>query len=77
MADDLAQLRERLAAKVIGANQIASERVGAALREVPRHLFLPHLPPEAAYTDDAIVTKRDADGIPVSSSCTRFLIGRT
>jgi protein-L-isoaspartate(D-aspartate) O-methyltransferase len=68
MTDDLAQLRERLAAKVIGANQIASEPVAAALREVPRHLFLPDLPPESAYRDDAIVTKRDAQGIPVSSS---------
>jgi hypothetical protein len=36
------------------------------LRE--RHLFLPHLPPEEAYLDDAIVTKRDAEGQPISSS---------
>jgi protein-L-isoaspartate(D-aspartate) O-methyltransferase len=35
---------------------------------VPRHLFLPGLPPESAYRDDAIVTKRDADGQPISSS---------
>jgi protein-L-isoaspartate(D-aspartate) O-methyltransferase len=70
MADDdsLTRLRERLAERVITAHKIADPRVAAALRDVPRHLFLPHLPPEAAYRDDAIVTKRDADGQPISSS---------
>jgi protein-L-isoaspartate(D-aspartate) O-methyltransferase len=64
----LARMRERLAARVITANRIGSTRVAAALRDVPRHLFLPRLPPESAYRDDAIVTKRDADGQPISSS---------
>jgi protein-L-isoaspartate(D-aspartate) O-methyltransferase len=31
-------------------------------------VFLPELEPEAAYRDEAIVTKRDADGQPISSS---------
>ena len=64
----LARMRERLAARVITANRIGSTRVAAAMRDVPRHLFLPELPPESAYRDDAIVTKRDADGQPISSS---------
>jgi protein-L-isoaspartate(D-aspartate) O-methyltransferase len=64
----LAQVRERLAVRVLTANQITNPRIAAALRDVPRHLFLPHLPPEAAYRDDAIVTKRDAEGQPISSS---------
>jgi protein-L-isoaspartate(D-aspartate) O-methyltransferase len=70
MPDDgsLTRLRERLAERVITSHKIADLRVAAALRDVPRHLFLPHLPPEAAYRDDAIVTKRDADGQPISSS---------
>jgi len=70
VSDDssLARIRERLAARVVTANQIKNPRVGAALRDVPRHLFLPHLPPESAYRDDAIVTKRDAEGQPISSS---------
>jgi len=63
-----AWMRERLAARVISANRIGSTLVAAALRDVPRHLFLPGLPPESAYRDDAIVTKRDADGQPISSS---------
>ncbi|GII80926.1 hypothetical protein Sru01_59080 [Sphaerisporangium rufum] len=42
--------------------------VAEALRAVPRHLFLPGTPPADAYRDEAIVTKRDADGRPISSS---------
>ena len=64
----LAELRERLVAEVLATSGIRDERIAAALRDVPRHLFLPHLPPEEAYLDDAIVTKRDADGQPISSS---------
>ena len=70
MGDDssLTRMRQRLAARVITGSKISSDRVAAALRDVPRHLFLPGLPPESAYRDDAIVTKRDADGQPISSS---------
>ena len=68
MAGELARMRERLAAQVLAANRIGSERVAAALHAVPRHHFLPDLPPEEAYHDAAIVTKRDADGHPISSS---------
>ena len=64
----LTGLRERLVAEVLQTSGIGDERIAAALRDVPRHLFLPHLPPEDAYLDDAIVTKRDADGQPISSS---------
>ena len=70
VSDDasLAELRERLVAEVLETSGIRDERIAAALRDVPRHLFLPHLPPEEAYLDDAIVTKRDAEGQPISSS---------
>ena len=51
MSDEssLARMRERLAARVITAQQIGSAAVATALRDVPRHLFLPGLPPETAY----------------------------
>jgi protein-L-isoaspartate(D-aspartate) O-methyltransferase len=68
VSDELLRMRERLATQVIAANRIGSERVASALHTVPRHLFLPELRPELAYADDAIVTKRDASGQPVSSS---------
>lgn len=45
-----------------------TERVAEALRVVPRHVFLPGIPYETVYSDEAIVTKRDANGLPVSSS---------
>jgi protein-L-isoaspartate(D-aspartate) O-methyltransferase len=64
----LARIRKRLAARVISATDIRSDAIAAALRDVPRHLFLPELAPESAYRDEAIVTKRDADGQPISSS---------
>jgi protein-L-isoaspartate(D-aspartate) O-methyltransferase len=66
--DPLARTRERMVEQVVSAGRIPDGRIAAALREVPRHLFLPHLPPESAYADDAIVTKRDAEGRPISSS---------
>ena len=70
MSDDgsLAQRRGRLVAEVLQTSGVRDERIAAALLDVPRHLFLPHLPPEEAYLDDAIVTKRDAEGQPISSS---------
>jgi protein-L-isoaspartate(D-aspartate) O-methyltransferase len=68
VGDELTRMRQRLARRVISANKIGSDLVAAALRTVPRHLFLPGLPPESAYRDDAIVTKRDADGLALSSS---------
>ena len=68
MGDELTRMRERLATQVIAAHHIGSDLVADALWTVPRHLFLPDLPPEVAYRDDAIVTKRDADGLAISSS---------
>ncbi|MFI6454233.1 methyltransferase, FxLD system [Streptosporangium amethystogenes] len=59
-------LREELVSQV--RTRGISEVVTRALRAVPRHVFLPDLPAETVYQDDAIVTKRDADGQPISSS---------
>jgi protein-L-isoaspartate(D-aspartate) O-methyltransferase len=68
LTDELVSMRERLATKVVAANRIGSERVAAALHAVPRHLFLPDLEPKAAYRDEAIVTRRNEAGQPISSS---------
>ena len=64
MAAELAELRKRLAARV-GTGNPAIE---SALRAVPRHVFVPGVSPQEAYQDEAIVTKRDDAGVPVSSS---------
>jgi protein-L-isoaspartate(D-aspartate) O-methyltransferase len=58
----------RLIAELSGSGRAASPAVVAAFRAVPRHLFLPEMPPAAAYQDEAFVIKQDADGLPVSSS---------
>jgi protein-L-isoaspartate(D-aspartate) O-methyltransferase len=65
VSEELARLREELAESVSGTR---GALVADALRSVPRHLFLPGLPPEQVYSDEALVTKRDADGLPRSSS---------
>jgi protein-L-isoaspartate(D-aspartate) O-methyltransferase len=65
---DLTRLRERMVSRLAAGSQPPSAMVADALRAVPRHVFLPELEPEAAYRDEAIVTKRDADGQPISSS---------
>ena len=67
MQADLAQLREGMVARVLAASHVTSGPVAEALRTVPRHVFLPGLPPAAAYRNEAIVTKRDADGLLISS----------
>jgi protein-L-isoaspartate(D-aspartate) O-methyltransferase len=46
---------------------LSSAAVEAAFRALPRHLFLPDLPLDVVYQDDAIITKR-AEGRTVSSS---------
>jgi protein-L-isoaspartate(D-aspartate) O-methyltransferase len=65
---ELNTLRQQLLEVVRRHGGATNPLVADALRTVPRHLFLPDLPPDQAYQDDAIVTKRNADGQPVSSS---------
>ncbi len=68
MPVELNTLRQQLLDVVRQHGAATDPFVATALRDVPRHLFLPDLPPDQAYQDDAIVTKRDADGQPISSS---------
>lgn len=55
--------------------QPMSEAVAAAMRKVPRHLFVPDVSLEEAYTDDTVVTRRDDTGIPTSSASGPWLVG--
>jgi protein-L-isoaspartate(D-aspartate) O-methyltransferase len=64
---DLAKLREDLVALLRERQEISGDVAGALLT-VPRHLFLPGVEPESAYRDEPVVTKRDAEGWPISSS---------
>ena len=68
MPVELNALRQHLVDQVREQGAATDPFVLDALRTVPRHLFLPDLPPEQAYRDEAIVTKRDEHGRPISSS---------
>ncbi|WP_432937824.1 methyltransferase, FxLD system [Kribbella sp. CA-253562] len=46
---------------------LSSDRVAAAFRVVPRHVFVPDVPIEVAYADDVVLMKRDDAGVAISS----------
>ncbi|GAC1355936.1 MAG: hypothetical protein NVS4B11_08260 [Ktedonobacteraceae bacterium] len=60
-------LHKNLIDQVKARGYITSRRVEDAFRAVPRHLFLPDLPPQEVYQDKAIITK-SVNGRFVSSS---------
>jgi len=68
VGDDVAVQHGRLVDLLAEAGHVRTERVAGAFRTVPRHLFLPGVEPADAYADEAIVTKRQSDGRPISSS---------
>ncbi|MFD9965051.1 methyltransferase, FxLD system [Amycolatopsis sp. NPDC058986] len=45
-----------------------SDPVDAAMRAVPRHVFVPEVSLERAYGPDPVVTHRDDSGVPTSSA---------
>jgi protein-L-isoaspartate(D-aspartate) O-methyltransferase len=47
--------------------ELQDAAIEAAFLAVPRHSFLPGVPLERAYADDAIIVKRDSDGSVLSS----------
>ena len=65
--NNIAALRNALVDGLKRKDLFGSERVEAAFREVPRHLFVPGTPWENVYSDESVITKRQ-DGIPISSS---------
>lgn len=68
------RLRERMADIVISKGWAPSPRVQAALREVPRHRFVPETRLETAYHDDlAVVTVRESPQTALSSVSAAWL----
>ncbi len=53
---------------VLKQNGLLDARREAAFRAVPRAVFLPDLPPETVYLDQAVPIKTDEDGTVLSSS---------
>ena len=64
---DAAELHRALVDNLLQAGTLTDRRVEVAFRAVPRHFFLPQVPLEKVYSDEAIVTKRLNDQ-PISSS---------
>ncbi len=65
---DISTLHQALVEKLKRAGYITSAAVEAAFRAVPRNLFVPGVPPEQAYRDEAIPTKYVDDRAVSSSS---------
>lgn len=61
-------MRMKLVTHLRERGVVVSELVDHALREVPRHLFVPDADQEHAYLDDAVVVKRDDDGRALASA---------
>ncbi|NUR87675.1 MAG: methyltransferase, FxLD system [Nonomuraea sp.] len=64
---DPAELRQVMVARLRERQEIGDDVAGALLA-VPRHLFLPGVDAECAYRDVPVVTRRDEEGRPISSS---------
>ena len=61
-------LREAMIAELQKLDAVRTEAVAEAFRAVSRPAFLPEATPARAYeAEDAVVTKRDADGTAISS----------
>lgn len=63
----LSELRRALVDELRSKGAIRTPEVEEAFLRVPRHLFVPQVPPERAYSDEAIPTKL-CEGVPISSS---------
>jgi hypothetical protein len=73
---DWQQLRDQLVDGLQLAGHVSSQRVAAAFRVVPRHVFVPGIEPERVYRDEAFPIKYDEDGFPVSSSSQPAIMAR-
>lgn len=69
MTDNDAQaLSHAMVAQLKQRGDLADPRLEAAFLAIPRHLFLPDLPLDKVYADEAVPYKRDTDGTILSSS---------
>lgn len=67
-AADPAALRQAMVNSLRSWGGVRTAAVEAALRTVPRHLFVPGVPLEQAYGPEPVVTFRDEDGVAISSA---------
>ena len=73
-AETAAEMNTALVQALRGGGWIRTEQVARAFGAVARHVFIPDAALEDAYRNDALFTKRDADGRPVSSLSAPWLV---
>ena len=59
-------LRDEMVDRLVTWGAVTSARVEAAMRAVPRHVFVPEASLEEAYASGVVVTHRDEAGRPIS-----------
>ncbi|MEP7025104.1 MAG: methyltransferase, FxLD system, partial [Actinomycetota bacterium] len=62
------RLRSSLVDVLHDRGTVRTPQIEAALRMVPRHLFLPAASLDEAYADGPVVTKRDGAGVVISTA---------
>ena len=67
-SDEAQPLLDAMIAALKEKGELGDPRLEAAFRAVERHHFLPNVPLEQVYTDDALPIKRGPDGSVISSS---------
>jgi len=63
-----ARLRDALVDHLRASGAVRSEAVRAAIRAVPRHVFLPGVDIADAYADEPVYTKQDSAGVSISAA---------
>lgn len=75
MSTQAEKLRDMLVTQLREAGAVRTPPVEAAMRAVPRHVFLPGVPLRQCYANDVVQTKRDSDGQPISAASQPSIVG--
>lgn len=76
VGSEFQHLRDQLVETLQQSGHVSSEKVAAAFRAVPRHVFVPGIEPERAYLDQAFPIKFDEGGRAISSSSQPAIMAR-
>ncbi|MCX5206720.1 methyltransferase, FxLD system [Streptomyces sp. NBC_00237] len=69
------RLRTKLVDELVTEGNVHSPQIEQAMRTVPRHLFVPDAPLEAAYSNAPVNTKLDETGAPISCASQPDIVG--
>jgi protein-L-isoaspartate(D-aspartate) O-methyltransferase len=70
------RLRHALTDALKAGGSVRTSRIEDTLRAVPRHLFIPGTPLNAAYANEVVPTKRADDSTPISSASQPSIVAR-